>query len=249
MPYSPPRKRNLYDPKAKDPFKLSRSRIEGFMRCRRCFYLDRRLGIDLPPTPAFTLNSAVDALLKREFDGYRDRAEAHPIMLENGVKAVPFQHAELDKWRANFTGIQFHHQESNLLLFGAVDDIWVNQDGELIVVDYKATAKAEDVQLNSKWHEGYKRQAEIYQWLLRSNGFKVYSTAYFLYCNGDAGKPSFNRRLEFRVQLLPHLGKTEWIEPMIMEIYTCLHSDTLPESNAECDYCSYRKAVRQVERF
>ncbi len=247
MPYSPPRTRNLYDPSAEKPFKLSRSKIELFVRCPRCFYLDRRLGVDHPPMPAFTLNSAVDALLKTEFDRYREKGEAHPIMIEHKIKAVPFKHPELDKWRQNFTGIQFLHNETNLLLHGAVDDLWVNEDGELIVVDYKATAKAEQVELNGKWHEGYKRQAEIYQWLLRKNGFKVNSCAYFLYCNGDASKPTFNNQLQFRVQLLPHIGDGAWIEPTIFKLHQCLQSEKMPEQTSACDYCNYMAAVKEVE--
>ena len=37
-------------------------------------------------------------------------------------KNLIFQHEDLDKWRANFTGVQFHHKETDLLLTGAVDD-------------------------------------------------------------------------------------------------------------------------------
>lgn len=50
------------------------------MDCPRCFYLDRRLGIARPPGFPFNLNSAVDALLKREFDRYRAQGVAHPMM-------------------------------------------------------------------------------------------------------------------------------------------------------------------------
>ena len=169
-------------------------------------------------------------------------------MIENKVKALPFKHPDLNKWRYNFTGVQFHHKATNLLVFGAVDDLWVNDAGELIVVDYKATAKADDVELTSKWHEGYKRQAEIYQWLLRNNGFKVNPTAYFFYCNGDASKPLFNNRLEFRIQLLPHEGNSDWVEPMIIELHKCLQLDSLPLSSQDCDYCKYRAAVTRFER-
>ena len=62
------RTRNIYDPHSDKPFKLSRSRLELFLNCPRCFYMDRRLGVDRPPGFPFNLNSAVDALLKKEFD-------------------------------------------------------------------------------------------------------------------------------------------------------------------------------------
>ena len=52
------RTRNRYDPTSPEPYKLSRSQLQLFLACPRCFYLDRRLGIDRVPGPAFTLNSA-----------------------------------------------------------------------------------------------------------------------------------------------------------------------------------------------
>jgi hypothetical protein len=73
------RERNRFDPHSADPFKLSRSRLEVFLSCPRCFYLDRRLGIDRVRGPAFTLNSATDTLLKKEFDAHRAAGTPHPI--------------------------------------------------------------------------------------------------------------------------------------------------------------------------
>ena len=47
----------------------------------------------------------------------------------------------------------------------------------LIVVDYKATSKNSEVNLDAEWQIGYKRQMEFYQYLLRNNGFKVSDTS------------------------------------------------------------------------
>jgi hypothetical protein len=58
----------IFNPESKEPFELSRSKIDLFLECARCFYLDRRLGIGRPDSFPFTLNNAVDALLKKEFD-------------------------------------------------------------------------------------------------------------------------------------------------------------------------------------
>ena len=72
----------LYRPDNDTPFALSRPKVELFMGCPRCFYLDRRLGIARPAGFPFNLNSAVDALLKREFDRYRAEGAPHPLMNE-----------------------------------------------------------------------------------------------------------------------------------------------------------------------
>src|SRR3990167_1260954 len=94
-------------------FKISRSKIDLFIDCHQCFYLDRKLGVSRPSGPPFTLNSAVDHLLKNEFDIHRAKNKAHPLMSEYKIKAVPFSHKNLNDWRNNFKGIQYHHPESN----------------------------------------------------------------------------------------------------------------------------------------
>ena len=97
------RSRNIYDPGSTKPFKVSRSKIDLFRRCPRCFYLDRRLGVGRVPGPPFLINSATDTLLKKEFDSYREIQAPHPLMVEHRINAIPFQHPQLDAWRANFT--------------------------------------------------------------------------------------------------------------------------------------------------
>ena len=247
--YRPHRTRELYQPGDKKPYKLSRTKIHLFVECPRCFYIDRRLGVGRPPGFPFTLNSAVDALLKREFDIHRANATKHPIIEKYGVDAIPVSHDDLDKWRNNFTGIQYLHAPTNLLIFGAIDDLWQNPGKEYIVVDYKATAKDEAItELDKEWHEGYKRQMEVYQWLLRRNDYKVSDTGYFIYCNGKADKKAFDAKLEFDVTLIPYTGNDQWIEGTILEIHKCLNSDVIPEASQDCDYCAYIDAVNEVTR-
>src|SRR5688572_4355509 len=134
-----------YKPGQKMAYKVSRSKIELFKQCPRCFWLDGRLKIKRPDGPPFQINKAVDELLKKEFDGYRLKGEPHPMMVEFGISAVPFAHTNLDQWRQNFVGVYALHEPTNFHVFGAIDDVWVNKEGELIVVDYKATAKQSDV--------------------------------------------------------------------------------------------------------
>ena len=253
--YNPQRTRGLYNPQKNsaqggESFKLSRSKIDLFLECPRCFYLDRRLGVGRPPGYPFALNSAVDALLKQEFDIHRAKGTKHPLIERYGVDAQPISHEKLDKWRNNFTGVQFLHEPTNLLIFGAIDDLWQNSQGEYIVVDYKATAKAEEItELDKDWHEEYKRQMEVYQWLLRKNGYKVSGTGYFVYCNGIADAEAFDQKLEFRVNLIPYKGDDSWVEQTIYDIHKCLNNEEIPEPSPDCDYCRYIEAVNKNTQF
>src|SRR3990167_711636 len=195
-------------------WRLSRSKISLFLECARCFYIDNKLGTKRPPGFPFNLNSAVDALLKKEFDEHRAEGTAHPLMEEYGLDVVPFKDNRMDAWRdALKRGVEYMHTETGLPISGAVDDIWVRPNGELVVVDYKATSKDGKItELDQDWHIGYKRQLEVYQWLLRRNDLPVSNTAY-------------------------------WVDGTLRDIKVCLDSGDLPEPAADCDYCRYREAV------
>lgn len=228
-------------------FRLSRSKIDLFLECARCFYLDNKLGVSRPPPFPFSLNNAVDELLKREFDIYRAKGVAHPLMKNYGINAVPYAHEELDKWRdALRHGVQYMHEPTGLLVRGGVDDVWMGSDGKLIVADYKATSKKAEVNINAEWQDGYKRQIEVYQWLFRQNGFQVSDTGYFVYVNADSDKEAFDAKLEFDIKIIPYIGNDNWVEPTLFKIKETLDKDKTPEQSDDCDYCTYRNAVEEV---
>jgi hypothetical protein len=247
--YNPNRVRNKYDSKSTELFRLSRGRIDNFINCPRCFYLDRKLGVAQPPGYPFSLNSAVDKLLKKEFDIHRVKGTPHPLMKAYGIDAVPLAHKKIDEWRDSLrAGITFQIEGTNVVVTGGVDDVWVKPDGEYIIVDYKATSKDAEVTLDADWQIGYKRQMEIYQWLFRKNGFKVSSTGYFVYCNGNTDRKAFDGKLEFDIKIIPYVGDDSWVEKTIHDAIDCLNSDTLPASGADCDFCKYRNAVKEFEK-
>ncbi|MEK7121009.1 MAG: PD-(D/E)XK nuclease family protein [Patescibacteria group bacterium] len=241
--YNSKRTKGLYTPNSPEPFKLSRTKIDLFVECPRCFYLDRRLGVGRPPGFPFALNSAVDHLLKKEFDIHRKAKTTHPLMEKYGIDAIPFQDSRIEEWRNNFVGVQVLHEETNFLVFGAVDDIWINPNGELIVVDYKSTSKDSEINLDADWQDGYKRQMEIYQWLLRANGFAVSDTGYFVYANGQKDREAFDGKLEFDVSIIPYTGDDGWVEGTLDEAKQILDADEIPKVEEHCDYCAYRESA------
>jgi hypothetical protein len=226
-------------------WRLSRSKIELFTECPRCFYLDNKLGTARPRGPAFTLNIAVDALLKKEFDVHRADASAHPLMTKYSIDAVPFKHKNMNTWRENFEGVEFKHAPTGFTISGAVDDIWVNPAGELIVVDYKATSKEGTITslADSGWNEQYQRQMGVYQWLLRNNGFEVSPTGYFVYANASSDNAAFDGKLEFEVTVVPCEGNTDWIDDILPKIKLTLDSDEIPPTGEACEFCPYREAA------
>ena len=165
-------------------------------------------------------------------------------MKEYGLDAVPFKHPKMDIWRENFKGIDYFHSETGFQVSGAIDDVWVNPEGELMIVDYKATSKDEKIEaLDKDWHKGYKQQMEMYQWLFRRNGFTVSNTGYFVYANAGKDKKAFDGVLEFEVTLVPHKGDDSWVENTLLAIKKCLEAEELPKNSPDCDFCTYREMV------
>ncbi|MDO8592132.1 MAG: PD-(D/E)XK nuclease family protein [bacterium] len=241
-----------YKPGQKEPYRISRSKIELFTQCPRCFWLDARLKIKRPSSPPFRINSAIDELLKKEFDIHRAAQTKHPLSEAYGLDLVPFQHAKMEEWRdAMRRGIQYLHPKTNLNITGGIDDVWEDPStGELVIADYKATSKNGEVSIDADWQIAYKRQIEVYQWLFRANDFKVSDMAYFVYCNGKQDSPSFDGKLEFDIKLIPYEGDDSWVEPAIVNLKKCLEGDMPAVGTAamggECEHCAYARTRTEL---
>jgi uncharacterized C2H2 Zn-finger protein len=222
--------------------KLSRSKIELFLRCPRCFWLYTKQKIKRPPPAPYTINNAIDYLFKQDFDVHRENGTQHPIMSAHKIDAVPFQHSNMSKWRHNFTGVQFEHKLTDCLIFGAVDDVWVTPKDELIIVDYKATGANQH-----KIYDSYGRQMEIYQWLFKQNGFKVSVSGYFVFARVNKGSgfsESFEKGvLPFDIFVEEYKGDDSWVEEAIISAKKTYDMETAPKANEDCEYCIYRGRV------
>lgn len=220
--------------------KLSRTKIELFLECPRCFWLDNQAIAKRPPPAPYTINSAIDWLLKQEFDTHREKGTQHPIMKTFGIDCLPYDAPEIDKWRHNFTGVQHEHAASGFLVTGAVDDVWCTPENQLVVVDYKATGAKEH-----KIYDSYKRQMEVYQWLLRRNGYDVSKTGYFLFArvNKAEGFGMGKALLSFDLFIEPLEGDDSWIEGTLLATRKLLDTGKLPKPGAECIYCKYVAGV------
>ena len=224
--------------------KLSRSAIEQYLNCKRCFVLVYKHKVRLKTLP-FTLNSAVDNLCKNEFDYYRERQEPHPLFIKYNIDAVPFKHPEMDTWRNNFQGVSYIDENHGLKFYGAVDDVWVRPDGELILSDVKSTSKNifnwEDTWQKYEYPKGYKRQLEMYQWLFRKNGFKVSDKAYLVYYNGLKNEPMFNQVLKFELHLVELQCNDNWVDTTLVDAKQMLERDEYPQGSKNCETCQYLK--------
>lgn len=247
MQYRKYRSHPPYDPASKEPFLISRSKLELFIHCPRCFYLDRRMGLTIPDNSSYSINQAIDRILKREFDHYRQLGLKHPIMQKYDIDALPFYHKEnMKEWRRVQTGgIKFHHAATNLIIKGAVDELWLTSKNEMIVVDYKASASTKKTISTGKWLKSSLRQLEVYAWLLQMNQYKTHDTGYLLYCNADVAQKELNDSLHFDVSLIAHRIDTTWIEDIILKAHECLNASALPAVTEKCQMCTFLQLIKK----
>ena len=70
---------------------------------------------------------------------------------------------------------------------------------------------------------------------------------YFVFANADKNLAKFDGKLNFKMSIVEHNGKTDWVEPTIFKIHECLNSEIIPDSGEKCEYCEYRKLIRKFE--
>jgi len=264
------RHRGVYKPEHESPYEVSRSRIEAFIKCPACFWLDRVKGIKFPGMIPFLLNSATDTLLKKDFDKYRELQKPHPFMERHGLgHLVPYQHEDFEKWTQSLQlGFRTDYKPANFIIGGGLDDVWHDpKTDELFIVDYKSTAgkrnedktALEEINLVGHYKSSFKRQMDMYQWIMRQNGFNVSNTGYFVYVNGDQHfeegmllEDKDKAVMNFNVQLLAYEADDSWIESAINDLKTCLDSEECPphaqtgygpKGDKQCEYASFLEGL------
>ena len=236
------RHRGKFDPDNPNPYELSRSRVENFLKCKACFWLEQIHKVKPPEMPIFTINTTTDILLKRDSDSVRGKSTL-PIWKEAGLgHMIPFDHEDLEKWTnslqygLNDSYFNTIHKETNIKFGGGIDDVYLNtQTDQIHLVDYKSHAQGtrspdkyevKPSSIDDPWKIGYKRQMDMYVWIARQKGFNVSNTGYFVYVDAqhkdiegmlDEKNPSI-AWLKFNAVIIPYEADPSWVEPTLFEI-------------------------------
>ncbi|MCH8741728.1 PD-(D/E)XK nuclease family protein [Patescibacteria group bacterium] len=210
---------------------LSPTSLNLFYDCPLCFWLEKREKIRRPPPYPYALNSAVDILLKQEFDSYRAKGKLHPLLVENNIQAKLFRDQnELNQWRSNFEGIRFFDPELEATLFGVVDDVLEFPDGKLAVLDYKSTGSSV-----ARVYDRFQVQMDVYSYLLEKNGFLTTGKGYLAFYIVDK-KNGFGDRLPFRKELHEIETDTSYVQGLFEEAVTLLRKSTPPVHHQDCKF-------------
>ncbi len=232
---------------------VSRTAWESFIRCKRCFYLERKLKIKPIGMPGYPINSRVDTLLKNEFDMYRRKQEPHPIFKKYNLNFVPYKMDEqkLKDFRNNFKGVRGKSAKTSFTIYGSIDDIWLNKDtDEVVIVDSKATSTKEQMNYVTSvkgYHKSYLRQLDFYAYLLKLNKFKVFKRGYWILCNArEESQKTFGNKLNFKIDLLSYDLNTDYIEESLVSLEKCYNSERVPAPSPACDTCRWQKETSKL---
>ncbi|TSC75672.1 MAG: hypothetical protein G01um101430_166 [Parcubacteria group bacterium Gr01-1014_30] len=226
---------------SKKPIQLSPNSLNLFLECPSCFWLEKRLGIKRPPPYPYALNTAVDILLKQEFDEYRQRQEPHPLLLENDIPALLFPNQNLlNQWRSNLNGIRYYDQKAGATLFGAVDDVLQFEGGKLAPLDYKSTGSAV-----AKVYDRFQLQMDIYTYLIEKNGFATLRKGYlaFYIVNKSDG---FVDRLPFKKELHEIETNPDDVPALFYDAVSLLRNQTPPLHNSDCKFGQWFKEASKI---
>ena len=220
--------------------KLSPNSLNLYLECKHCFWLDKRLGVKRPPPYPYALNSAVDTLLKEEFDAYRRRNEVHPLLVEAKIPAKLFQNQRLlDQWRDNFQGIKYYDSKLQATLFGAVDDILEFDGGKLAPLDYKSTGSKV-----AKVYDQFQLQLDVYAFLLEKNKYKITGKGYLAFYVVDKDK-GFLDRLPFRKEVHEIEANPSDIYEIFKEAVITLKIETPPPHSKDCPFDKWLSTAKE----
>ena len=217
---------------------LSPNSLNLYLECPQCFWLEKNRGIKRPPPYPYALNSAVDELLKEEFDAYRKRGVIHPLLKENHIKAHLFPNQKLlNQWRNNLAGIRYFDEDLKATLFGAVDDVLEFDDGRVAPLDYKSTGSS-----TSKIYDRFQLQLDTYTFLMEKNGFQTPHKGYLAFYVVDKSK-GFIDRLPFRKELMEINTNPSDIYEIFKDAVEVLKKDSPPKHSSDCKFGKWLKEV------
>jgi len=215
------------------PYKFSPSSLSLIKDCPRCFWLRFNKKIKRPNGLFPSLPNGMDKILKAHFDAHRDK-NIMPPELKKIDKEISLYDNEflLETWRNSSRGIRWEDDHGNVLM-GAVDNILKKGD-KLIVLDYKTRGYP----LKEYSTQYYYNQLNIYNFILRKNGYKTEDFAYLLFYHptgvSEDGNIIFHTDL---VKIGISVKNAETVFNRALEIL----KNEIPNSSENCEYCRWAK--------
>jgi len=213
------------------PYKFSPSSLNLLEECPRCFWLQFNKGIRRPSAVFPSLPSGMDRVLKEHFDRFMRMGKMPPELSEIGDDIRLFDNAELLKlWRNNRKGLTWEDEKGNTIQ-GALDNLLLSSHEKLIVLDYKTRG----FPLKEDTAEHYQNQLDIYNFLLRKNGYTTEDYAYLLFYHPDHVEEDGD--VVFNTDLVRMDISTDNAERVFKEALDVLAGE-MPKCGEGCEFCA-----------
>ncbi len=212
-------------------YKFSPSSLSLLEDCPRCFWLQFNKDIKRPAGIFPSLPAGMDKILKAHFDSFRDKGQLPPELEELNGDVELFDDVELlDVWRNNRKGIQWTDENENLFR-GAVDNI-LKKGSKLIVLDYKTRGYP----LKEDTADHYQNQLDIYNFLLRKNGYETEDYAYLLFYHPS--EVDAKGDVVFNIDLIKMEISIKNAERVFKEALKILEGK-MPGPKDHCEFCKW----------
>lgn len=215
--------------------RLSKSALEKFKACPRCFWLEKTKGFKQPEGIRSGLPMGMDRILKGHYDSHR----AINKMPEELATQLPGwtlfpQQGYLDDMRNWRKGLTVHVGDYELST--ALDDLVTN--GTLYAMcDYKTKAKATNEADTKKY---YQTQADCYDLALNTNNYKTDGRAHFAYYYPKTVgfAKGADVMMGWECQLVTIAADPEAAKKLLIAAGKCLEGP-MPKPSGLCGYCFY----------
>lgn len=220
------------------PYKFSPSSLAILKDCPRCFWLQFNKNIKRPEAIFPSLPSGMDKILKEHFDRFMKKQQLPPELQQLNGEVKLFDDEELLKvWRSNFKGIEWKDKKGNLF-HGAIDNL-LKKGKKLIVLDYKTRG----FPLKEDTHEHYQDQMDIYNFLLRKNGYQTEDYTYLLFYHPHQVEP--NGHVCFNNDLVKIRVNIKNVENIFKKAVQVLEAE-IPAPSEGCAFCQWLDKTKEI---
>lgn len=221
---------------------LSKSSLEVFQSCPRCFWMDKMAKSPRPRGIFPGLPKGIDRVMKEMVE--RQVAAGMPVSYLDGSKASPFADRAALKlfqsWRTFQTVVDIG-QDRMVKAWGELDDLLVHSDGTVSPWDFKSKGDAPEdaVEYSQKY---YQLQADMYQLVLAGQGLKCSGFCYFTYVWPVEIQ---ERNIQFDHWTVRIPADSVRARKVLAQAVDCLEGPC-PVSSTECEYCAFVDKRKEV---
>jgi len=239
-------KKKLYVKDNLNAFTISRSKIDLFFDCNRCFYLDQKHGIKRPHGTPLVINNFVVNHYKNLINEFRIKQIVYPDSIKIKKKLIPTNIEALNLWNHPFKGISYVHKKTNFKIKATLDDVWqCSETKDFTPIIIKSTSRKKDINAETIW-PGYWKQLSLYSYLLSKNSLDMSNTGILIYLNALENNPNSIKKIDFELLIFEKILDLSWIEPSLEVIFKTLNSNEVPLNHNSCKYCRYQTNIQQV---